>query len=194
MPGAREDTVAIDVMPARRRFTIKQYEKMVATGILAQDDRVELIDGEIIEMGPMSVPHPAIVTNLTHLLMPRVEGRAWVWVQAAVRVPPRSMPQPDLALLRLRSYMRKGPTTADALLFIEVADTSLQYDRTVKLRLYARAGIPEYWIVDENTETVEVYRAPSGEQYVDRQALARGETFAPLACPDATIPVDPIFF
>jgi Uma2 family endonuclease len=184
----------IDVMPARRRFTIEEYVKMAATGILAEDERVELIDGEIVEMGPMSVPHPAIVTNLTHLLIPRIEGRAWLWVHGAVRVPPRSMPQPDLALLHLRSYRREGPTTADTLLFIEVADTSLQYDRTVKLRLYARAGIPEYWIVDEHTETVEVYRSPSGEQYADRQVLARGETLAPLACPDATIPVDPVFF
>jgi Uma2 family endonuclease len=99
---------------------------MVATGILAEGERVELFEGEIVEMIPIGDPHAALVTNLTHLLMPWVESQAWVWVQAPVRVPPRSKPQPDLALLRLRSYKRKGATTADALLFIEVADISLQ--------------------------------------------------------------------
>jgi Uma2 family endonuclease len=185
--------MAVDVERARRRFSIEEYEKMAATGILAQDDRVELIEGEIVEMSPIGVPHAACVTNLTRLLVSRLGERAPVRVQGPVRVPPRSEPQPDLAVLRPRSYMREGATTTDAVLFIEVSDTSLQYDRTVKLRLYARAGIPEYWIVDVNTETVEVYRSPSGERYADRQVLARGESVAPLAFPDAAIPIDAIF-
>jgi Uma2 family endonuclease len=78
-------------------------------------------------------------------------------------------------------------------LVIEVSDTSLQYDRTVKLRLYARAGIPEYWIADVNTDTVEVYRSPSGERYANRQVLAHGESIAPLAFPDVVIPIQAIF-
>jgi len=185
--------MAVDVERARRRFTIDEYEKMAATGILAQDDRVELIDGEIIEMNPIGAPHAAAVATLNNLLMKRLDDRAWLWVQGPVRVPPRSEPQPDLAVLRLRSYKREDATTADALLFIEVADTSLQYDRTVKLRLYARAGIPEYWIADVNTDTVEVYRSPSGEQYATRQVFSRGESVAPRAFPDAVIAVDAIF-
>jgi Uma2 family endonuclease len=185
--------MASSVTPVRRRFTIEEYEKMAATGILAQDDRVELIDGEIVEMSPIGDPHAAAVMNLTHLLVPRVGDQARVAVQGPVRVPPRSIPQPDFAVLRPRSYWHEGATTSDALLVIEVADTSLQYDRTVKLRLYARAGIPEYWIVDVNTEMVEVYRSPSGEGYANRQVLAHGETVTPLAFPHAAIPVDAIF-
>jgi Uma2 family endonuclease len=185
--------MAVDVERARRCFTIEEYEKMAATGILAQDERVELIDGEIVEMSPIGDPHAAAVDNLNHVLGSRLGERVRVRVQGPVRVPPRSIPQPDLALLRPRSYWHEGATTSDALLVIEVSDTSLQYDRTVKLRLYARAGIPEYWIVDVNTDTVEVYRLPSGERYADRQVLARGQSVAPLEFPDAVIPVDAIF-
>jgi Uma2 family endonuclease len=185
--------MAIDVERARRRFTIDEYEKMAATGILSEDDRVELIEGEIVEMSPIGEPHAAVVATLTNLLMHRIGDRAWFWGQSPVRVPPSSKPQPDLAFLRMRSYRREGATTADALLFIEVADTSLHYDRTVKLRLYARAGIPEYWIADVNTDTVEVYRSPSGERYAERLVFARGESVAPLAFPDAVIAVDAIF-
>jgi Uma2 family endonuclease len=185
--------MAVSVTPMRRRFTIEEYEKMVETGILAQDDRVELIDGEVVEMSPIGDPHAAIVTNLTHLLVSLIGERGRVRVQGPVRVPPRSKPQPDLALLRPRSYMREGAMTPDVLLVIEVADTSLQYDSTVKLRLYARAGIPEYWIVDANAETLEVYRSPSGDRYAEHRHLARGEIVAPLAFPDAVIPIASIF-
>jgi hypothetical protein len=177
----------------RRRFTIEEYERMVETGILAQDDRVELIEGEIVEMSPIGDPHAAFVANLTHLLVQLVGDRARVWVQGPVRVPPRSKPQPDLALLRPRSYVREGATTDDVLLVIEVADSSLRYDRTVKLRLYARAGIPEYWIVDANAETLEVYGVPSGERYTDHRRPVRGEHVAPQAFPEAALPVDAIF-
>ena len=185
--------MAVDVERVRRRFTIEQYERMVETGILAQDDRVELIEGEIVEMSPIGDPHAAFVANLTHLLVNRFGDRARVWVQGPVRVPPRSKPQPDLALLQQRSYVREGATTTDVLLVIEVSDTSLQYDRTVKLRLYARAGIQEYWIADANAETLEVYRSPSGDWYADHRSLAHGGSIAPLAFPDAVIPIDAIF-
>ena len=185
--------MAIDVERARRRFTIEEYERMVETGIVTRDDRVELIEGEIVEMSPISDPHAASVTNLTHLLVTMVGDGARVQVQGPLRVPPRSKPQPDLLLLRPRSYMRRGATPADVLLVVEVADTSLEYDRTVQLRLYARAGIPEYWIVDANTETLEVHRSPSGERYTDHRRLARGESLAPLAFPEASLPVAAIF-
>ena len=185
--------MAVNVTPLLRRFTIEQYEKMVETGILTQDDRVELIDGEIVEMSPIGIPHVGIVTNLTHQLVGRIGERARVQVQGPVRVLPRSMPQPDLVLLRPRSYMRGRAASADVLLMIEVADTSLQYDRTVKLRLHARAGIPEYWIIDASAGMLEVYRSPSGERYTDHRNFARGESVAPLAFPDAVIPIDAIF-
>jgi Uma2 family endonuclease len=185
--------MAVDIERARRRFTIEEYERMVETGILTQDDRVELIDGEIVEMSPIGDPHAAFVANLTHLLVHAVGDRARVWVQGPVRVPPRSKPQPDLALLRPRSYVREGATTEDVLLVIEVADTSLRYDRTVKLRVYARAGIPEYWIVDANTESLEIYQSPIGDRYADQRRPSREERVAPLAFPEASLAVAMIF-
>jgi Uma2 family endonuclease len=185
--------VGVDVERARRRFTIEEYARMVQTGILTRDERVELIDGEIVEMSPIGNPHAAFVANLTHLLVHAVGDRARVWVQGPVRVPPRSVPQPDLAVLRPRSYVREAATTDDVLLVIEVADTSLRYDRTVKLRLYARAGIPEYWIVDANTETLEIYRSPIGERYADHLRPSGDEHVAPLALPEAALPIASIF-
>ena len=185
--------MAVDVERARRLFTIDEYVRMWETGIIRDNDRVELIEGEVVEMSPTGDPHAAIVDNLTHLLVNAVGNRARVRVQGPVRIPPRSLPQPDLALLRERSYMHQSATTPDVLLVVEVADTSLRYDRTVKLRLYARAGIPEYWVVDARTETLEIHRAPAGEQYAERLQPARGTTIAPLAFPDAAIPIDAIF-
>ena len=185
--------MAVDIERERRRFTIEEYERMVETGILEQDERVELIEGEIVEMSPIGNPHAAFVANLSHLLVHAVDDRALVWPLGPVRVPPRSVPQPDLALLRPRSYVREAATIADVLLVIEVADTSLRYDRTVKLRLYARAGIPEYWIVDANTETLEIYRSPSGGRYADLLRPSPNERVAPLAFPDAALPVASIF-
>ena len=185
--------MAVRVERARRLFTIEEYERMVETGILKRDDRVELIEGEIVEMSPIGNPHAAYVTNLTHILVTRVGDRARVRVQGPVRVPPRSKPQPDLALLRPRSYVRVGATTEDVLLVIEVADTSLEYDLTVKLRLYARAGIPEYWVVDANAEVLHLYRAPAGDGYREHRHAVRGETVELPAFPGAAIPVDAIF-
>ena len=185
--------MAVDIERERRRFTIEEYERMAETGILERDERVELIEGEIVEMSPIGSPHAAFVANLNHLLVHAVGDRALVWPQGPVRVPPRSVPQPDLALLRPRSYVREAATIADVLLVIEVADTSLRYDRTVKLRLYARAGIPEYWIVDANTETLEIYRSPSGERYADLTRPSRDDRVALLAFPEAALPVASIF-
>ena len=185
--------MAVSVERARRLFTIEEYERMVETGILKRDDRVELIEGEIVEMSPIGDPHAAIVTNLTHLLVNLAGDRARVRVQGPVRVPPRSKPQPDLAVLRSRSYMRAGAAAEDVLLVIEVADTSLEYDRRVKLRLYARAGIAEYWVVDANAEALDLYREPSGDGYREHRRAVRGETVGPLAFPDAAIAVDAIF-
>src|SRR5947207_15754445 len=100
--------MAVDIERERRRFTIEEYERMAETGILTRDDRVELIEGEIVEMSPIGDPHAAFVANLNHLLVPAVGDRALVWPQGPVRVPPRSKPQPDFALLRPRSYVREG--------------------------------------------------------------------------------------
>src|SRR5262245_23929817 len=112
--------MAVDVERARRLFTIDEYVRMWETGIFTDDDRIELIEGEVVEMSPTGNPHAAIVDNLNHLLVHAVGERARVRVQGPVRVPPRSLPQPDLALLRPRSYMNDSATTPDVLLVVEV--------------------------------------------------------------------------
>ena len=185
--------MAVEIERPRRLFTIEEYEKMVETGILTKSDHVELIEGEVVEMSPIGDAHAECVSNLTHLLVGAVGERARVWVQGPVRVPPTSKPQPDLALLRPGSYKRGGVATSDAWLFIEVADTSLGYDRRTKLRIYAQARVPEYWIADTNAEVIEVYRSPSGDRYTDTTRLACGQHVTPLAFPDIAIAVDAIF-
>ena len=149
---------AVEVERARRSFTIEEYVRMAETGILTEDERVELIDGEIVEMSPIGTVDMAVVINLNHMLVSLIGERARVSIQGPLRLPPRSLPQPDVAVLRLRSYVRGPATMKDAHLVIEVADTSLNYDTRKKRSLYARAGIREYWVVDCNAETVNVYR------------------------------------
>ena len=185
--------MAVSMERPRRLFTIEEYERMVETGILKQDDPVELIEGEIVEMGPIGIGHSAFVTNLTHLFVTLVGERARVRVQGPVHIPIRSMPQPDLALLRPRSYARVAATAADVLLVVEVADSSLQYDQTIKLDLYARSGIGEYWVVDANALIVHVYRSPTGSGYRQHRMAGRGDTVATLGFPGESLAVDAIF-
>ena len=110
--------MATEVRPTRRRFTLDEYERMVATGILARDERVELIDGEIVEMTPIGNPHAAAVANLTRLFVLGLADRPVVWPRGPVKIPPRSKPQPDLALLRSRSYRATGAATGDVLIAV----------------------------------------------------------------------------
>jgi Uma2 family endonuclease len=140
----------------RRRFNLADYHRMGEAGILSEDDRVELIDGEIIEMTPIGSPHGGRVKRLVYLLTQAVGPHAIVAAQDPVILDDRSEPEPDLALLRPRAdfYTESHPRPTDVLLLIEVADTSLQKDRQVKVPLYARHGIPETWIVDTEHQRV----------------------------------------
>lgn len=187
--------MAVDVVaePRRRLFSIKDYVRMVEAGILTKHERVELIEGEIVEMSPIGNRHGAFVANLTHLLVRAVGDRAVVWPQGPVQIPPRSVPQPDFALLRPRSYVQAAATIKDVFLVIEVADSSLRFDTTAKLRLYARAGIPEYWVVDAKAQALTAYLEPTRQGYGRQRQALRGERIAPSALPDATIDVAKIF-
>src|SRR6185295_16514306 len=158
-------------------------------GILGEDDRVELIKGEIVEMSPIGRRHVAFVANLAQLLILRLAGLAVVFTQSPVALADDTEPQPDLAVLRRREppYKDREAWAEDVLLLIEVADSSLRYDRTTKLRLYAEAGIPEYWIVDCTTETVEVYRSPAAEGYQDVTRVAGTATLTLQAFPDIAL-------
>jgi Uma2 family endonuclease len=175
----------------RRRFTVEEYYRMGEVGILGPTDRVELIEGELIEMSPISPRNAACVTVLNRLLLLAVGDGAVVSPRNPVRLLGDTEPQPDVVLLRppLRRYWEHTAAPPDALLVVEVSDTSYRYDRYVKLPLYARAGIPEVWIVDLAHAVVEVFREPGPAGYAFAQRVERGGTIAPAAFPDAGVTV-----
>lgn len=175
------------------RFTIDEYHRMGEAGIFSEDDRVELLAGEIVEMSPIGPRHAGTVGRLTALCTSRFSNRAVVWVQNPILLcTDDSEPQPDVALLHPHPdfYTAALPEAADVYLAIEVADTSLETDREVKCPLYARAGIPEVWLLDVTTGKIEVYRQPTMQGYQDVRLLQRGDTLSPQAFPDIALPVE----
>ena len=175
---------------ARRRFTLEEYHHMARAGILGEMDRVELIDGEIIQATSIGRRHAACVAQVTRRLTQALGDRALVWPQNPVRLPRDTEPQPDVTILRLAAaHDFRHPARADDVLWlIEVADVSYRYDRYVKLPLYARAGIPEVWIVDLTHEVVEIHRQPSSRGYGSTHTVDRAGTLTPLAFDDGMIP------
>jgi Uma2 family endonuclease len=184
--------MATDIGPTRK-FTADEYERLVELGIFRHDERLELIEGDIVEMAPIGNGHAVCAANLHELLVLGVARRTLVWGPGPARLALDSVPEPDLALLRRRSYKTGSPRPDDILLIVEVADSSLRYDRTTKLRLYARAGIREYWIVGVEGEWIELYRVPEGDGYRERRRFGRGERLAPAAFPDVVVSVDDVF-
>ena len=178
----------------KRRFSVDEYHRMAEAGILTEKDRVELIDGEIVEMTPISSRHASVVKRLIALLTGRLGARAIVSVQDPIRLSKESEPQPDVVLLRPTPdfYAGSHPEPVDTLLLIEVADTSLPYDRGVKLPRYAAAGVIEVWIVDIAGDAVEVYRTPVPDGYRDVVRIPRGGSLSPVAFPDLILGVDEI--
>lgn len=179
--------MAVDIV--HHRFNVAEYEAMIRHGILTDRDRVELIAGEIVEMPPPNPPHSGDVNFLSHFFTMRLGRRAMVANQQAVEIPPDSMPQPDLMLLRWRDdfYRGKRPYPEDVLLLIEVADTSMRRDRILKLRIYANAGIAECWIVDINGSSVEAYTEPVDDGYAKRLVARGGDRLSPTAFPDINV-------
>ncbi|OLC16859.1 MAG: hypothetical protein AUH29_03850 [Candidatus Rokubacteria bacterium 13_1_40CM_69_27] len=152
----------------RRRFTVEEYHRMGSAEILAKDEPVELIAGEIVVREPIGSRHAGTVNHLTHLWTWRLGERAVVQIQNPIEfLKEDSEPQPDVTLLRPRadSYRAAHPVAADVLLLVEVADGSLAVDRRVRMPLYARAGIREAWLLDLTADRVEVYRAPTADSY-----------------------------
>lgn len=176
----------------RRRFTVTEYEQMIASGILAEDDRVELIAGEIVDMSPIGGRHLGSVNVLTTLAVNLAGPEAIVSVQNPIHLSPDSIPQPDLALLRLDTPRNTVPTADDILLVIEVADSSRDYDRNVKLPLYAAAGIAEAWLVDLVAETIERYTEPRNGRYHQTVLAECGEALTSTVLPALTLAVDAI--
>ena len=179
-----------DVLAGRRRFTVDEYLAMEVAGILHEDDRVELIDGEIIIMPPIGDPHEVSTDWLTRLFVPPLIGRAIVRVQGAIRLNDRSAPQPDIAVLRERRLSEVGPYfPPDVHLVIEVADSTLAYDRGAKLARYAAAGIPEVWVANLRAREVTAYAEPSGVEHTAVHTYRAGESISPRAFPDLVLAV-----
>jgi hypothetical protein len=176
------------VEAVKRIFSVEEYHRMHGAGILGEDDRVELLDGELFEMTPISSRHAAAVKRLLHLFAARVAGRAIVSIQDPIGLGGVSEPQPDLCLLAPRDdfYASAHPTAADVLLLVEVSDTSQAYDRNVKLPLYARHGIREVWLLDLASSRLTVFRDPSDGGYASAVHPGPEEPIAPQALPDLT--------
>jgi Uma2 family endonuclease len=177
------EVVPMAVTITKRRFTVVEYEKMAEAGILRDDERVELIEGEIIDMTPNGRGHQADFDRLNQLFSLGLSQRAIVRVQGSVRLSKRSEPQPDLVLLRYREdfYANADAGPEDVLLLVEVADASLSYDRDVKLPLYARAGIPEVWLVDINRKSIDLHREPGPQGYQETFTARGDESLSPQA-------------
>ncbi len=174
------------------KFTTEQYHQMGESGILTPCDRVELIEGEIVQMSPMGSRHAGCINRLNQLLSASLASQAIVSVQTPVSLSDYSEPQPDFAILKPRQdfYVEEHPRPQDVLVLVEVSDSTIDYDRTEKAPLYARSGIQELWIVDLNALAIEVYRSPSPDGYQDVRVLQKGQSLAFQAFPDAVFTVE----
>ncbi len=165
----------------RKHLTdIKEWQKLGEANIFPPDSRLELIDGEILEMAPIGFNHSGHVIRLTHFLSTLVFGKAIVSVQNPLQLGDLSEPEPDFMLLKPNDdfYCSRHPNADDVLLLIEVADSSLSFDQNQKLRLYANHHIPEYWLMNLNDACVEVYRQPHGDCYGEKTTLRVGDSIA----------------
>jgi Uma2 family endonuclease len=162
-----------------------EYERMVEVGILEEDDRVELLRGQLVTMSPVGWQHEAVIEWLNEQFVRQIDPSLAVRPQLAFAADEWSQPQPDLAVRRKTPVLREHPT--ELLLVIEVSDSSLRKDRGLKLRIYATAGVPEYWIFDLKHECVEVYTRPRGETYEHMETLRASDVLRPEHVPGVAI-------
>ena len=191
--GIRREIV--EMLAAKKRgFSADDYRFLGILGILDEDDRIELIDGEIVIMSPIGSKHVACVNAVSSELLKTASGRAIVSTQNPIRLGDNSEPQPDIALLRPRDdfYAEAHPAPDDILLLVEVADSSLERDREKARDTYAKHGIPELWIANLRDEVVERHRNPTPDGYEDVRVFNRGDTISPELLPDVELAVDDI--
>jgi Uma2 family endonuclease len=176
----------------RKLFTFDDCLRMEEAGVLSPMERVELINGDILVVSPPGPRHGAAVDRTADEFRERLRGKALIRVQGTVVLDVHAAPLPDIALLKPRNdyYADKNPGPADIFLIVEVSTSSLDFDTTVKLALYAIVGIPEYWIADLENDRLLVYSDPVGDGYQSMRALGRGDSVAPTLLPDCRIPVD----
>ena len=184
------------MMPARHKLDVGKYFRMAAAGVFAKEERIELIEGDLLDMAPIGPDHEAYMMGLNEAFVLACAGRFLVSPQNSLRLSQFSAPQPDLMVLRRRDdrYRTGGrPGPADVVLLVEISDSSLRFDRTVKLPLYAQAGIAELWIVDLQRNLIEVHTKPLGPTYAEMTTYEPGERIALTLAPDIIVALDPIF-
>lgn len=176
----------------RRLFTADEYQRMGQVGILSENDRVELIEGEIVTKVTIGARHNASVDRAVRALVIGAGDRAIVRVQGSFRLSAYSEPEPDLVLLRPQAdfYASRLPGPEDVFLIVEIADSSIDYDRSVKARIYAEYGIREYWLADLTHNALTCYSEPRGGTYQNVQQYERGQTLVPALLPECPIAVD----
>ena len=173
----------------RRLFTVNDYHQMVVAGILSEDDRVELLNGEVVEMSPVSPSHVSVVNRLCRVFSRRCDDDVIVSIQNPIQLNEHWAPQPDLALLRARPdfYSLTLAQPEEVLLVVEVASSSAEKDRMVKEPAYANAGIVEYWIVNVPQDVIEVFTQPASGGYKTIKQVKRGEKLSPLLLSTVTL-------
>lgn len=178
----------------RHRWTVAEYHRMGEVGLLNEDSRVELIDGEIVEMAPIGSQHGGKVNRFVHVFYKTFGNQAIIAAQNPVVLGGYGEPQPDIAILRWREdyYEQAHLHVEDVLLLVEISDSTLGYDRSVKVPLYARSGIPEVWLLDIPNRQLEIYREPINGKYRQRDCRRSGK-IAPILCPDAVIDLAEVF-
>jgi Uma2 family endonuclease len=188
-------SIASDTWPRRHLINVEEYYRMAEAGVLAPDARVELIEGEIIDMPPIGSNHAGVVNFLMRKFVVGVGERSVVTVQQPLHLGDRSEPQPDLMLLKPRAdiYRSSLPTAADVLLLVEVGDNTLRFDRGEKASLYARHEIAELWVVDLPHHQVHRLQEPAGGKYGASESLSAPALLAPSALPELRIDLSALF-
>jgi Uma2 family endonuclease len=172
-----------------KRWTVADYRRMIASGVLTSDDRVELLDGQVIEMVPQDPPHASTTDEGSDYLKALFAGRAKVRAQLPVTLSDHSEPEPDIAVVRLdeNRYRDRHPNPADIFLLIEIANATLTRDRSHKAKLYAQAEVPEYWVIDVNQRQAIIFRNPEGGIYQSEAVLTANDEITPIAVPELTV-------
>ena len=172
----------------RRLLSVSEYHKMGRAGVFSDKDRIELIEGELIQMSPIGGAHIQLLNLLIELLHPQLRGIGVISPQNPISLPPDSEPEPDIAILRPECLRRKDvPRATDVLLLVEISATTLDYDRDVKVPLYAKHAIPEVWIIDETARSVSIYREPATTTYLHLLTPDKNDTICPLLLPNVQV-------
>ncbi|PHV63009.1 Uma2 family endonuclease [Cyanobacterium aponinum] len=180
----------------RKKFAIEEYHQIIASGVLKEDYLIELINGEIFEMSPVGFRHASCVNKLNQLLSLKLGNKAIISIQNPIKLNDNSEPQPDIVLLKPRHdfYANQHPTVEDIFLLIEVADSSIEYDRTFKIPIYAENKVQEVWLVDLNQNLLEVYQNPQINYYQSIKKLSSQDSITLTQPETITVKLDRILF